>query len=85
MGESGLDFYYNNNNKENQILSFKNHIEAALELDIPIIVHSRNAEEETYDIIKEFNNNKLKILMHCYTGSKTFAEKLMIRIFLPVV
>ena len=77
VGESGLDFYYNNSNRKNQILSFKNHIEAALDLNIPIIVHSRNAEDETYKILDEYNNKKLKILMHCYTGSKTFAEKLM--------
>ena len=77
VGESGLDFYYNNSNKRNQILSFKNHIEAALDLNIPIIVHSRNAEDETYKILDEYNNKNLKILMHCYTGSSLFAEKLM--------
>ena len=76
VGESGLDFYYNNSNKENQILSFKNHIEAALDLDVPIIVHSRNAENDTYEILKKYNS-KLKILMHCFTGSKIFAEKLI--------
>ena len=76
VGESGLDFYYNNSNKENQILSFKNHIEAALELDMPIVVHSRNAEKETYDILNQYKDSKLKILMHCFTGSKKFSEKL---------
>ncbi len=76
VGESGLDFYYNNSSKEKQILSFKNHIEAALELDMPIIVHSRNAEEDTYKILKNYGN-KLKILMHCYTGSNKLAEKLL--------
>ena len=76
VGESGLDFYYNNSSKEKQILSFKNHIEAALELAVPIIVHSRNAEEDTYKILENYSN-KLKILMHCYTGSKEFAEKLL--------
>ncbi len=76
VGESGLDFYYNNSDKDKQIKSFENHIDAALELDIPLIVHSRNAETETYEIIKKSNNN-LKILMHCFTGSLTFARKLM--------
>ena len=76
VGESGLDFYYNNSSKEKQILSFKNHIDAALELNMPIIVHSRNAEEDTYKILENYSN-KLKILMHCYTGSKKFAEKLL--------
>jgi len=77
VGETGLDFYYNNSNKENQIKSFNNHIEAALNLDIPIIVHSRNAEKETLEILEQYKNKKLKILMHCYTGTKVFAEKLM--------
>ena len=77
VGESGLDFYYSNSKKQNQITSFINHIEAALELDMPIIVHSRNAEEETFNILKKFDHKKLKILMHCFTGSKIFAKKLM--------
>ena len=42
-----------------------------------IIVHSRNAELETFEILNKYKNKKLKILMHCFTGSKNFAEKLM--------
>ncbi len=77
VGESGLDFYYNNSDRDKQILSFKNHIDASMELDIPIIVHSRNAEQETLEVFEQYRNKNLKILMHCYTGSKEFAEKLM--------
>ena len=77
VGETGLDFYYNNSDKESQIKSFEEHIKASIELDIPIIIHSRNAENETYDILQNFKNDKLKILMHCFTGSKDFAEKLL--------
>ena len=76
VGETGLDFYYNNSDKDKQIKSFKNHIDAALELNIPIIVHSRNAEVETYEILKNYDN-KLKILMHCFTGSLSFAIELL--------
>ena len=76
VGETGLDFYYNNSDKDKQIKSFKNHINAALDLDIPLIVHSRNAELETYEILKN-SHNSLKILMHCFTGSLPFAIKLM--------
>ena len=76
VGETGLDFYYNNSDKDKQIESFKNHINAALDLDIPLIVHSRNAELETYEILKN-SHNSLKILMHCFTGSLSFALKLM--------
>ncbi len=77
VGESGLDFYYNNSVKEKQIQSFINHIEASIELNIPIIVHSRNAETDTFDILERYKNHNLKILMHCYTGSQKFAIKLM--------
>ena len=76
IGETGLDFYYNNSDKDKQITSFKNHINAALELNFPLIVHSRNAEDETYEILKNSDKN-LKILMHCFTGSLSFALKLM--------
>ena len=53
VGETGLDFYYNNSDKDIQLKSFQNHIEAAINLNIPIIIHSRNAENETYDILKK--------------------------------
>ena len=77
IGESGLDFFYNHSDKKNQILSFKTHIEASIELNIPIIVHSRNAENETYEILKSYEQSKPKILMHCFTGSNEFANKLL--------
>ena len=77
VGETGLDFYYNNSDKDIQIESFQNHIEAASSLKIPIIVHSRSAENETYEILKKNYNKDLKILMHCFTGSSSFATQLI--------
>ena len=78
IGETGLDFYYNYSDKKIQRKSFIEHIGAALELNIPIIVHSRNAESDTYEILKsEKKNSNLKILIHCFTGSKQFAKKLL--------
>ena len=77
IGESGLDFYYNHSDKITQIESFKTHIEASIELSIPIIVHSRSAENETYEILKSYYEYKPKILMHCFTGSSEFAKKLL--------
>ena len=77
IGETGLDFYYNNSEKEKQISSFKKHIEASIETNKPLIVHSRDAEKETFDILNEYKNEKFKILMHCFTGSKEFSEKLL--------
>ena len=77
VGETGLDFYYNNSDKDTQLKSFQNHIEAAINLKIPIIIHSRNAENETYDILKKNYQKNLKILMHCFTGSTDFALNLV--------
>ena len=76
IGETGLDFYYNNSNKEKQIESFNQHIEAAIKLKLPIIVHSRNAEEETFEILNGYKNKDPKILMHCFTGSYDFFKKM---------
>ena len=77
VGETGLDFYYDNSDRNKQIESFKLHIEAALKANIPLIIHSRNAEEKTFDILNHHKDKKLKILMHCFTGSQKFAEKLL--------
>ena len=78
VGESGLDFYYNHSQKDIQKKIFIEHIEAASKLNIPLIVHSRNAEIDTYEILKsEIKKKKLKVLIHCFTGSKDFAKKLI--------
>ena len=77
IGETGLDFYYNNSDRDKQIKSFIEHIEAALETNAPLVIHSRNAEEETFKILNNYENKNIKILMHCFTGSKQFAEKLL--------
>jgi TatD DNase family protein len=77
IGETGLDFFYNNSDKNRQIESFREHIKASIETDVPLIIHSRNAENETFDILNEYKQNNLKILMHCFTGSKKFAQKLL--------
>ena len=78
IGETGLDFYYNHSDKNIQKKSFVEHIRAASKLNIPIIVHSRNAEADTFDILKEEKKNSdIKVLMHCFTGSNDFAKKLI--------
>ena len=77
IGETGLDFFYNHSDKNRQISSFKAHIEASMELDKPIIIHSRDAEQETFEILSSYKNMNLKILMHCFTGSLDFSKKLL--------
>ena len=77
IGETGLDFYYENSLKKDQILSFEKHIEAAISLNYPIIIHSRSAENDTFDVLNNYKNSNPKILMHCFTGSLKFAKKLI--------
>ena len=77
IGETGLDFYYNHSNKIDQIISLEKHIMASIELNMPLVIHSRNAEDETLKIFNKYKNDNLKILMHCFTGSKKFAENLL--------
>ena len=59
---------------KSQIKSFEEHIKASIEMKIPLIVHSRNAENETFDILNNYYNEDLKILMHCFTGSKNLLK-----------
>ena len=77
IGETGLDFFYNHSDKYDQINSLEEHINASIELNIPLIIHSRNAENETLDIFNKYKDHNLKILMHCFTGSTKFAKKLL--------
>ncbi len=78
IGETGLDFYYNHSEKKDQIYSFEEHILAAQEKNLPLIVHTRSAEKETLQILKKYSKNKAtKILIHCFTGSRDFAFKLL--------
>ena len=78
IGETGLDFYYNHSEKKDQIELFWEHIYASQKTNLPLIVHTRSTEEETFEILKEATKkNELKILIHCFTGSKNFAFKLL--------
>jgi len=75
IGETGLDFYYSSENKEAQIRSFIKHINAAQETGLPVIIHTRDAEEETIKILEEQMQIKpFKALIHCFTASQKFAE-----------
>ena len=77
IGETGLDFFYNHSDRDQQSKSFEEHIQASIKLNMPLIIHSRDAEDETYQILKNHEKDNLKILMHCFTGSKKFADKLL--------
>ena len=76
IGESGLDFYYENSPKELQIQLFKIHIEAARKSFLPLIVHTRAADSETIEILQnEMKRGKFTGLIHCFSASWELAEK----------
>jgi TatD DNase family protein len=76
IGESGLDFYYDHSDRERQRDSFRSHIAAARETGLPIIVHTRDAEEETHRILEEeMGKGAYSGVIHCFTASGDFARK----------
>lgn len=72
IGECGLDYYWVKDNKEEQKKLFKGQCDLAVKYDLPIIIHARDAIEDTYNILNEYNG-KLKGVMHCYSGSYEMA------------
>lgn len=76
IGETGLDYYYDHSDRERQRSSFRAHIAAARETGLPLIVHTRDAEEDTADILtEEMGKGAYKGVIHCFTASGDFADK----------
>lgn len=74
IGEIGLDYNFNDQNKKEQIEVFSNQILLANELDLPVIVHDRDAHEDTLRILKEL---KPKGVVHCFSGSAQMAKEIL--------
>lgn len=78
IGETGLDYYYDHSDREQQKTSFRAHIAAARETGLPLIVHTRDAEEDTAAIIaEEMGKGAYPALIHCFTASQGFAEQML--------
>ncbi len=77
VGESGLDYFYDNAPREDQAKSFRKHIHVAKETGLPLIIHTRDAEEDTFRILKEEGacDGKTKVLMHCFSSNDWLAQK----------
>lgn len=75
MGETGLDYHYNDSGLEEQRERFRLHIELAKTLKKPLIIHSRDAREDTIRILKEENAQSIGGVMHCFTESWEMAEQ----------
>lgn len=77
IGETGLDFFYSPDNKEQQIASFRTQIQVAKQVNKPLIVHTRDARQETLDILKEEGAEKVGGVLHCFTESLEMAQAAM--------
>lgn len=76
IGETGLDYYYDKSDREQQRQSFRAHIVAARESGLPIIVHMRDAEEDAAEILQdEMAKGAFSGVIHCFTSSQDFADK----------
>ena len=76
IGETGLDYHYEHSDRPTQKESFIQHIKAARESGLPVIVHSRDADEDTVDILKhEMSKGCFKGLIHCFTSTKYLADE----------
>ena len=75
IGETGLDYYYEHSPRALQIANFRIHIEAARQTAFPLIVHTRDADEETIAILREeMSRGRFTGLIHCFTGGKRLAD-----------
>jgi TatD DNase family protein len=75
IGETGLDYYYDHSDRAQQRAGFRVHIEAARQTGLPVIVHTRDAEADTADILREeMAKSPFRGVIHCFTASADFAR-----------
>lgn len=74
IGEIGLDYYYEQSPKKEQLDAFRDQLELAKELSLPIEIHTRDAEPDTVNLLKEYEG-KVKGIVHCFTGTQWLADQ----------
>ena len=75
-GEIGLDFHYDNSPRDVQIAVFKRQLQAARECDLPVVIHTREAESETIEILKsDYAGVERRGVFHCFSGSMQLAQR----------
>jgi len=75
LGETGLDYYYGHSSRENQRAAFAAHLEAARETGLPVVVHTRDAEADTMEILRgAAGKGGVSGLVHCFTGTRALAD-----------
>lgn len=78
IGETGLDYYYEHSDRDTQAKLFRMHIDVARETGLPVIIHTRDAEDDTYQILtEEMEKGAFPALIHCFTASEGFGHKVL--------
>lgn len=77
IGETGLDYYYNHSPAADQQKGFATHIEAACETDLPLVIHTRDADDDTIRVMREAGQGKARGVMHCFSGTQKLADQSM--------
>ena len=78
IGEAGLDYYYENSPREEQQIVFRRHIEVARQTGLPLVIHTRDADEDTVSILKEeMALGAFPALIHCFTASRNLAKEVL--------
>ena len=78
IGETGLDYFYEYSDREVQAKLFRMHIDVARETGLPVIIHTRDAEDDTYEILaEEMKRGAFPALIHCFTASAEFGRKVL--------
>ncbi|WP_048306283.1 TatD family hydrolase [Halomonas sp. PR-M31] len=75
IGETGLDYHYDSISREIQFERFKRHLQAATELELPVIVHTRDAKQETLELIREHTDPAIGGVLHCFTEDVDMARQ----------
>ena len=77
IGEIGLDYYWPEPDRDLQKKWFRAQLELARELDMPVIIHSRDAAEDTYEIMKEAGGSSIRAVIHCFSYEKEMAKRFL--------
>ena len=77
IGEIGLDYYYDFSPKAQQLKAFRAQLDLAAELDMPVVIHNREANEDTMNILREYKSKNIRGQLHCYAGTIEDAEELV--------
>ncbi|MEP7238187.1 MAG: TatD family hydrolase [Ferruginibacter sp.] len=77
VGEIGLDFYWDKTFTVQQYEAFRMQLELSLQYNLPVVIHTRNAMQETIDVVKEFNAKGIRGIFHCFGGTVENAKEII--------